>query len=101
MLAACGNSGIPDEHGVYARTHDGELIRLDKTENVYNTDAKYIGSSSKIQNYNYITSTPETTIDLYDIEGFVIYGDKPLGTDVYIRYFTDFYEMKKKIGNLN
>lgn len=96
MLAACGNSGIPDEHGVYARTHDGELIRLDKAENVYNTDAVYIGSFTDKQNFNYITSKPETTIDLYDIEGFIIYGEQPLGTDVLIKYFTDFYEMKKK-----
>lgn len=93
MLTACGNSGIPDEHGVYARTLNGELIRLEKVEEVYNTDADFLNVYAKKRNFSYITSKPKVTIDLYDLEGFIIYGKQPLGTDVLIKYFSDLLEL--------
>ena len=105
VLAGCGEPDIPEHFGVYARLTNGDLVRLDHVSDVQRTGMVFFGNRKSIdmmeaaraRKYNYILEKPTVTLDMEEVEGFIIFGEKEInGDDVFISYFADAKSFNSK-----
>jgi hypothetical protein len=113
-LVGCGEPEIPENYGVYARLTNGDLVKLDRMSNVQHTKMLFFGNNDSISTseaysaprMNYILEKPTVILDMDEVEGFIIYGEKR-NDKVKIKYFADaksfngkFFDNKGK-GDVN
>lgn len=112
-LSGCGEPDIPENFGVFARLTNGDLVELDRMSDVQRTKMLFFGDGDSIStseaysapNMNYILKKPTVTIDMDEVEGFIVFGEKELNDRVIINYFADaksfngrFFDNKGKGG---
>lgn len=108
-LTACGEPEIPESYGVYARLTNGDLVQLDREGEIQNTKMVFFGNSSSISmseaikapRFNYILRKPNTTIEMDEVEGFIVFGEKQPDKNVRIKYFADAMSFNGKFFDNN
>jgi hypothetical protein len=96
-LAGCGEPEIPENFGVFARLTNGDLVKLERAGNVKKTGMVFFGNRSSIdmmeaaraQKFNYILEKPTVTLDMDEVEGFIVFGEGKVDDNVKIKYFAD------------
>lgn len=108
-LTGCGEPETPESYGVYARLTNGDLVKLDRESEIQNTKMVFFGKSSSISmseainapRFNYILRKPSTTIEMDEVEGFIVYGEKQPDKNVRIKYFADAMSFNGKFFDNN
>lgn len=96
-LAGCGEPDIPEHFGVFARLTNGNLVKLERASNVQKTGMVFFGNRSSIdmmeaaraQKFNYILEKSTVTLDMNEVEGFIVFGEGKVDDNVKIKYFAD------------
>jgi hypothetical protein len=108
-LVGCGAPEIPENYGVFARLTNGDLVKLDRSSDIQNTKMVFFGNSASIDmseairapRFNYILERPSVELDMDDVEGFIVFGEKKPDENVRIKYFADAKSFNGKFFDNN